>query len=160
MNLPAQPVDVRQFLTGHLIEVVDTMLSRQAAPVANAALPHNAERVTGSVGFAGESVNGVVYLHLTAPFARSGAAAILGLAPEEIGEADENDAIGELTNMLAGGLKSALCDAGATCAVSTPGIIRGNSYSIEPTPDLERIWLGFECGVDHVVVEVHIKYNN
>lgn len=160
MSQSIQSLDVRQFLTKHLVEVFETMLSLQATPSPDVDLVQNAERVTGSVGFGGETVNGVVYLHLSGPFARKVAAAMLGMTPEEISsEADENDAIGEVTNMLAGGLKSALCDSGAPCAVSTPAIIRGNSYAIEPAPDLERIWLGFQCGDERAVVEVHIQFN-
>ena len=67
--------------------------------------------MTGSVGFAGENVTGAVYLHLSAAFANRVAAAMLGLQPEEImGETEVNDVVGEVTNMLTGGLKSWLCD--------------------------------------------------
>jgi len=46
---------------------------------------------------------------------------MLGLPPDEItGETEVNDVVGEATNMLTGGLKSWLCDAGSDCAVSTP----------------------------------------
>jgi len=30
---------------------------------------------------------------------------------------------------------------------------------IEPTMEVEREWLVFECGAERVVVEVHIKLN-
>jgi chemotaxis protein CheX len=68
-----------------------------------------------------------------------------------------NDVVGELTNMLTGGLKSWLCDAGADCAVSTPGIIRGSSFSVEPLPEIEQLRLGFAAGPDQFSVEVHYK---
>ena len=44
--------------------------------------------------------------------------------------------VGEATNMLTGGLKSWLCDSGAECAVSTPAIIRGSAFVIEPVPEV------------------------
>ena len=144
----------------HLVEVFSTMLSMTATPLPQAEIPHHEERVTGSVGFAGESVHGVVYLHLSAEFARKAAAAMLGLPLEEVtADEDINDVIGEVTNMLTGGLKSALCDAGTPCAVSTPAIIRGRSFEIEPGPGLERIWLLFDCETDRAAVEVHIRFN-
>ena len=72
---------------------------------------------------------------------------MLGLPPEEVtGETEVNDVVGEATNMLTGGLKSWLCDAGAECAVSTPAIIRGTSFAIEAMPDVARELLVFECG--------------
>jgi len=155
-----QSVNVREYMTHHLVEVFDTMLSMKAAPVRERLLPRYRERVTGCVGFAGADVNGAVYLHLSAEFAVCTAAAMLGLQPDEIsGEAEVNDVVGEVANMLAGGLKSTLCNAGNACAISTPAIIRGNSFVIEPMPDVERLWLMFACGKERLVVEVHIKYN-
>jgi chemotaxis protein CheX len=67
--------------------------------------------------------------------------------------------VGEVTNMLAGGLKSWLCDAGAECAVSTPAIIRGNAFAIESMADVMRDLLVFDSGNNRFVVEVHIKLN-
>ena len=67
-----------------------------------------------------------------------------------------NDVVGEVTNMLTGGLKSWLCDNGHPCAVSTPAIIRG-AYEIEPLPEVKREFLVFTCSGVQILVEVHIK---
>ena len=113
IQLPA----VSEFMTRHLVDVFETMLSMKAVRAPGAALPHFDGRVTGSVGFAGEHVTGAVYLHLSAPFASQVAAAMLGITPEEISAENEvNDVVGEATNMITGGLKSWLCDQGADCA--------------------------------------------
>ena len=160
MSKTVQIADVREFMTRHLTDVFDTMLSMKAVLVPNAEVPLFGERVSGSVGFAGENVTGAVYLHLSAPFATKVAGAMLGAAPDEItGENEVNDVVGEATNMLTGGLKSWLCDTGSDCAVSTPAIIRGTSFAIEPVAEVEREWLVFDCGDDRLVVEVHIKFN-
>ena len=149
---------IRAYLSGHLADVFSTMLSMEAVPRPMTEPPHFPERVTGCVGFGGESANGVVYLHLSAPFANRATAAMLGLPPEELsGEAEVNDVVGEVTNMLTGGLKSWLCDGGAPCAVSTPAIIRGASFTVEPIPDVRREWLAFDCCGEQVVVELHIS---
>ena len=158
MSHTIQLPDVCQFMTRHLVDVFDTMLSMKAVRVASTEVPHCDGRVTGSVGFAGENVTGAVYLHLSAPFANQVAAAMLGITPEEISDESEvNDVVGEATNMITGGLKSWLCDAGADCAVSTPAIIRGTSFAIEPMPEVTRQWLVFDCGTNRMVVEIHIK---
>ncbi len=160
MTQTVQLPNVCEFVSRHLVDVFDTMLAMKAGLVPNAPPPHFTERVTGSVGFAGETVTGAVYLHLSAPFANRVAAAMLGLPPEEnLGQADVNDVVGEATNMLTGGLKSWLCDAGAECAVSTPAIIRGMSFAVEAMPDVARECLVFECGGERVMVEIHIKLN-
>jgi chemotaxis protein CheX len=67
--------------------------------------------------------------------------------------------VGEATNMITGGLKSWLCDAGAECAMSTPAIIRGTSFAIEPMPDVERANLVFAYNEHFIVAEIHIKLN-
>jgi chemotaxis protein CheX len=160
MNQTVQLPAVCEFMTRHLADVFDTMLSMKLGLVPHTDLPHYEERVTGAVGFGGPTVTGAVYLHLSASFAKVMATTMLGLAPEDLsGESEVNDVVGEATNMLTGGLKSWLCDCGYDCAVSTPAIIRGASFMIEPTMEVEREWLVFECGAERVVVEVHIKLN-
>lgn len=160
MNTQTLPFDIREFMTKQLIGVCDTMLTMQAALSADQDPPAYRERVIGCVGLGGEEINGAVYLHLSAAFAKLATANMLGMTPEEIsGEAEINDVVGEMTNMLAGRLKSALCDAGATCAVSTPAIIRGTVFDIEAPPEVRRELLLFDCGEDRIAVEVHIKLN-
>ena len=161
MNLKTAPtLDIRHFLNGHLVDVFETMLSMKARPATDGPPPEFAGRTTGSVGFGGESVTGAVYLHLSADFANQIAAAMLGVPPQEnLGEHEVNDVIGECTNMLAGGLKSALCDKGRECAVSTPAIIRGTSFVIESLPDVQHEVMVFECDGARFTVEVHIKFS-
>lgn len=141
----------------HLVDVFETMLSMKAMPLASAGVPMLEDRVTGSVAFAGEHITGAVYLNLATPFANRVAGAMLGLPVEELGEAEVNDVVGEVTNMLTGGLKSWLCDSGAECAVSTPAIIRGSAFVIEPVPNVDREWLVFDCDHNRIVVEIHVK---
>lgn len=143
----------------HLVDVFETMLATPAVFSPSASIPDFDERVSGSVGFAGDTITGAVYMHLTSAFANRCAKAMLGLPAEEtIGEAEVNDVVGEMTNMLTGGLKSWLCDAGATCAVSTPAIIRGRSFVIESMPDVQHKCMVFECGTERVLVEIHVKF--
>ena len=161
MNVQTAPtLDIRHFLNGHVVDVFETMLSMKARPAPDNTPPEFAGRTTGSVGFGGDTVTGAVYLHLSADFANQIAATMLGLPPEEtLADADVNDVIGECTNMLAGGLKSVLCDKGFECAVSTPAIIRGTSFNIESLPDVRQEMLIFECDGARFTIEVHIKFN-
>jgi chemotaxis protein CheX len=159
MNQTVEIANVCEFMKNHLADVFDTMLATKAV-LSEGESPDYPHRVSGSVGFAGDTVTGAVYLHLSAAFANRATAAMLGLPPEEISrEADVNDVVGEVTNMLTGGLKSWLCDVGAPCSVSTPAIIRGTSFAVEPMPNVERARLLFNCGTERVVVEIHIKLN-
>jgi CheY-specific phosphatase CheX len=159
MNAPAHSLDIRHVLNEHVAEVFKTMLSVHAAPAAGDAIPSFGDHVTGSVGFGGDQVTGAVYLHLSADLAARLAGSMLGLSAEELGEAEVNDVVGEITNMLTGQLKSCLCDAGAPCAVSTPSLIRGTMYEIENLQGVRKELLLFDCEGSAFAVEVHIKFN-
>jgi len=153
--------DVREFMVRHLVDVFDKMSSMKAIPLPRTNAPQFGERVTGSMGIAGEKVTGSVYLHLSVPLANRMTSAMLGLAPDDIiGNPEVNDAVGEVTNILTGGLKSWICDAGIECATSIPAIIRSTSFHVEPMPDVQRECLVFDCGDDRFVVEIHIKFIN
>lgn len=158
MSNPILASDISDFTAKHMAEIFDTMLSLKIAAADNVSPADFGSRVSGSVGFAGELVTGSVYLHISSPFAKHIAATMLGLPPEELtSDTDVNDVIGEVTNMIAGGLKSWLCDAGAKCALTTPAVIRGSSFAIMPNAEVKRIPLGFTCDPHSGLVEVHIK---
>jgi flagellar motor switch protein FliN len=52
-------------------------------------------------------------------------------------EADVNDVIGELSNIVGGNLKSIFSDVGLQCELSTPSITRGTGFKIE-SMNMER----------------------
>lgn len=138
--------------------VFATMVSLGAVPAAEKEMPAAIERVVGTIGLGGESVIGAIYLQLTAPLADQVTGALLGLEPtEKPAVADVNDAIGELCNMISGGLKSALTDHGFPCAISTPAIIRGSSFSVEAPPDALPETFYFDCPQHRMAVEVHLQ---
>jgi CheY-specific phosphatase CheX len=162
MTSTVDTFNVRPFVIETLVSVFDTMLASKAEPVTE--LPPRPsgvpiERVTGCVGLGGEGVGGALYIHLPAPLARKLAAAMLGsAASEQTTDAEVNDVVGELCNMVTGQLKSRLCDHGTACALSTPAIIRGDSYEILGQPDTYKEELMFTCHGEPVVVEVHLKF--
>jgi chemotaxis protein CheX len=151
-------IDIQEVVTAHLLQLLDTMFSIKAVPLGKSVPEAEPERVSGSVGFGGEAVAGVVYIHLSARFAALLAAGMLGTDPQSLSEAEVNDVVGELANILSGGLKSWLCDASFSCAASTPVVIRGSSFAIESSPGVERLCLEFSSGVNRFWVEVHFKF--
>ena len=138
-------------------KVFETMLGFTASPAPKGNLRAAPDRVSGTIGIAGENVTGAIYVHLTESLAGQAVNALLGNPPEEsVGDGDLNDAVGELTNMIGGGFKSALCDAGCACAMSTPSIIRG-AYAVEAPQDLLAEVVHFSCRGQSLAVEIHIK---
>lgn len=149
---------VRELLTRSVPEVFSTMFTLEARPSEPQNLHALGETlVVASVGFAG-AVNGVVYLHVSAPFARLLAGRMLGMADEEFdGEEMIDDAIGELSNMVVGAVKSRLCDDGLACVLTIPLIVRGQNFSVGATGCLDRRLLSFRCGHDDVMLELQMK---
>lgn len=153
--------DLPQRVNETVTNVFGTMvqLSAQLTPGVPPGDP-DFERVSGSVGIAGEQLTGAIYLHLPVLLARRAAGAMLGLrGPAPADSPAISDVIGELTNMISGGLKAALNDAGAECGMSTPAVIRGRHFAIETRPEVTRSAFSFTCDNQTFSVEVHLRYN-
>lgn len=113
-------------------EVFDTMLSMPVEPVDD--VPEgffNGDKIVGSVSFTGEAM-GCSRICVNGDFAREMTCAMLGMEPEEIeGDEEVYDVIGEVSNMIGGGVKSHLCDMGFPCELSIPNITSGGNFKIE-----------------------------
>ena len=150
--------DLEQLIRLAVTEVFGTMLN---FPIQNEALgtsvANGEAHVAGSVGFIGR-LTGVVYLYSTDTFARKITGGLLGLEDDQIdGHEMVNDAMGELTNMVVGHLKSRLSDRGMPCVLTIPSIVRGNHFSIEPVSTTDRRVFSFRSNENQLVVEVLIK---
>lgn len=140
-------------------KVIATMagLSASSAPAPESESP--SDQVSGTLGIVGDTVTGAVYIHLPEPLACLIANAMFGNPVEQaVSDGDLNDVVGELTNMIGGGFKSALCDADRPCAMSTPSIIRG-AYAVEVPQELRRETFHFTCQGHAFAVEVHTKFD-
>jgi chemotaxis protein CheX len=121
--------------------------------------PGGQPHVVGTVGFIGE-VNGLMYIYLPLPFARLCTRNLLGMTERELDDSGDdtiNDAIGELTNMTVGSFKSGLCDAGYSCMLTMPSILRGNNFCIEPISSAVRYIYYFDCAGHRIVTDILMK---
>jgi len=133
--------DVRTHMVRAVTDVFTTMLDRPAVLLPADAPPppvkYPPERqIVGTVGFAGEA-NGVIYLRMSELFARRCTGIMLGLDEVEIAAMDResvSDAVGELSNIVAGSFKNGLYDAGFSCKLSIPATVSGTDFSISPKP--------------------------
>ena len=123
----------------------------------HAAAPHHeGPCVVGMVGFVGD-INGFVYIYLELPFAVTCTAQMLGMDPLELslnGEDTINDAVGELTNMVVGSFKNALCDVGFPCKLTIPSVLRARSFSIKSVKATRRFVYAFDCGGSRFLTDV------
>lgn len=85
--------------------------------------------ISGMIGLAG-STKGMLAIHMPNATALAVTTAFLGMDVTEIDE-DVRDAIGELANMLAGGIKAILDPSGSDIKISMPSAVYGEEYSID-----------------------------
>lgn len=123
-------------------------LSRQPIYVKNGAQP--AHEVSGIIGLSGKAV-GTVVLSLSREAAMRATQALLGERPHDL-NSDVVDAVGELTNMIAGGAKAQLEQ--FSMSVSLPTVITGKCHAIEFPTRVTPICIPFECELGDVTVEV------
>ena len=130
----------RQTATDVVHEVFSTMLhietqvSVEETPVA---IDHP---VVGCVHFAGPW-KGALMLQCGPPQAAAFAAELVGIAPPEEVNDDVRDAIGEITNMIAGNLKSML-PPGTVLSAHT--VVEGSSFTLKVCGGNESMQIRFE----------------
>ncbi len=150
--------EVSLLLRGSITEVFSTMFDIVEQPAALSGIRGGAQvLVGGSVGFAGE-VNGLVSVYVTETFARTLAGRMLGLPEDALG-GDEvvDDVIGEVSNMIAGSVKSRLCDSGNACVLTMPTVARGTSLRSEAAGSSECRLLTLICDTEFVLIELLMK---
>lgn len=139
-------------------EVFSTMLSLkvQFEPEQRESLAGEMH-VAGAVGFTGR-FNGMIYLYSSVTFAHHLTSVLLGI-PQNAIEGNEmvNDAVGEMTNMLAGMIKSRMCDRGVPCVISIPAVVRGKDFRIDSMSSTERHTAFFRCNGNQVLTEIIVK---
>lgn len=151
-------LDLKATVSESLVDVFDTMLS-MPVEIVTGDLPESSGdgRMVGSVNFAGE-IMGIVTIGVTESFSRMMTANMLDIEIDEIESDDEiKDLLGEISNIVGGGLKSVFTDAGVACSLSPPSITAGRDFRIESLnmESYDRFAFRFQ---EHTgVVEVGVK---
>ena len=94
--------------------------------------------------------------------ARNAAATILGIPADELSDdAEVDDVIGELTNMVVGSFKSNLCDAGLDCKLSPPEISRTDEFALKVEAGGLAERMGFRAKDVELFVDIQVDpWNN
>jgi chemotaxis protein CheX len=156
MNTQIEQID--QLTRQAVQEVFQSMLSMQVAPEPPTPLAADPDgQIIGSVAFIGEAT-GIIYLYAGAGFARVITSLLLGIAESEVdSEEMVTDAIGELSNMVVGYVKSRLCDSGWHCVLTIPSVVRGQQLSVECPAQTTRTAIGFRNCKYHLLAEIMLK---
>ena len=152
-----------QKLTGNAMrEVFQSMVSMELTPEEPSMPANDPEgQIIGSVGFIGET-SGVICIYMGDSFAKNATSRMLGISESEVDEEGMvNDAVGEISNMVAGYVKSRLCDRGWHCVLTIPSIVRGRQLSVDSSaPNITRKVLGFRNDKFHLMTELLLKQPN
>jgi len=138
--------------------VFQSMISMEMTAVPPEPLPPAPEtQIIASVGFIGEAT-GVVYLYVDVGFATTIACRMLGITEAEVDDEEMvNDAMGELSNMVVGYVKSHLQDGGLSCTLTIPSIVRGQQLSVQGSSHITKRVIGFRGGDRHLLAEILLK---
>lgn len=111
--------------------------------------------VTGVIGLSGKAT-GMVVVSFSEPLALRAAATLLLSETTEIDD-DVTDAVGELTNMIAGGAKAELPE--WELSVSLPSVVVGCPHSIRFPSNISPVCISFETDWGPLALEVGLQSN-
>lgn len=95
--------------------------------------------------------NGALLLQLGASLARRAACAMLGLEEGELSDDDTNDAVAELCNILAGGVKAVLP---GPSSISLPSVTQGSNYEVSIPGTSLGLEAAFDSEGDQMLIRV------
>jgi chemotaxis protein CheX len=145
-------------LTRDVEEVFCTMVGREDLlhlPLHVAPETHFKDCITAMVGFAGV-YNGLVSLHAPKKLALAFTSGMLGMEVGDLND-DVRDALGEITNMIAGSFKQHISRGGADIKLSTPSIVSGVDYFVNAGNSLDTLTLRFASEEEWFIVSIVLE---
>lgn len=137
------------FSTMVMMEVVASLDSHDDQSI-------HCDSITGLIGLAG-TYKGVLAIHMPNAVALAVTSSFLGMDVEEI-NADVEDAIGELANMLGGNIKTILSENGRDINLSLPSTISGREYNFQlASESADRTVIGFDADAGRFHVELQLE---
>lgn len=152
-------MDLDRHIVSATLDVFEKMIFLETTPQTARweTTNHFEHHVTSMLGFSGD-LAGMLYLHCPMAAARTLTEALLGIddidRPEDI-----QDALGELANMVAGGLKTSLGEQGTRLEISIPTAISGSSYSINTLAGAQGVGVPFTLAASEFLVEIRYRSN-
>lgn len=156
-DVSGQAIEFAQIITSTAKEIFATMIFLELS--SEAPLTEGKEDlgcyVTAMIGLSGD-FNAILGVHCPANVGMAIGGAMLGMELEEVDE-DTKDALGEITNMLAGGLKEAFAAKETDLLLAIPTTISGNSYKLTAPSGSNRILIPFDIDAGRFYID--FKYS-
>jgi chemotaxis protein CheX len=128
--------------------ILSTMISMDAVPVAANAASVEGKRLTGCISISGEW-KGAVILQASEAFSRQAVCNMLQLKPNEVSDSDLEDVLSEITNMVGGNIKSQVT---APSFLSLPSVAVGHDFSFHLKGAKVIVETSFNCGGEQLDV--------
>ncbi|MEQ8789012.1 MAG: chemotaxis protein CheX [Pirellulaceae bacterium] len=138
-----------------LVNTFDTMLGCEVTRGQLVLKENNValHEISGTIGLSGKAV-GTVVVSLSREVALQGASAMLMMEATEIDE-DVIDAVGEITNMVAGSAKAELEE--YQLSISLPNVITGKNHEIRFPSQVKPICVPFSTPWGELTLEVGLE---
>ncbi len=145
---------VNPFLNA-ILNVLSTMATLEAKPGKPALKKGSVAKgdVTGLIGMIGDKAKGSLAITFTEPVALEITRRMLGEAPAAIDDT-VIDLVGEITNMVCGGAKSALGEKGYNFDLAIPGMIAGKNHTVTHKSKGPTVLVPFATDYGEFFVEV------
>ena len=150
-------MDLQKNITDATTEIFETMIMMEITPGAPLAQKVTTfhHTVSGMVGMAG-TFKGLLAIHTPNEVAKAITSNFLGLDVESIDD-DVKDAIGELANMLAGNIKTAIDGSGKDVTLSIPSAVHGDEYTLNCLANADWVIMPFATPSGEFLVELQIE---
>jgi len=147
-------LELEKYLIDATLEVFASMIFIDITPEAPTEEPISilAPNLSSLIGLAGD-LKGILAIHCPAEVAMGVTTAMLGMEVTELGE-DVKDAIGEIANMVAGGLKEALAPDGKKIELAIPTTVIGKAIRTSGLSGATRILIPFSSPIGRFGLEL------
>lgn len=147
-------MELDTFLSEATLEVFASMIfiDIEAEGASNEPVTAFAANITSLIGLAGD-IKGLLAIHCPGGLALAITSSMLGMEVTELAE-DAKDAIGEIANMVAGGLKVAMAGEGKIIELALPTTVIGNSIRTSGLSGASRVVVPFSSPMGRFAIEL------
>ena len=154
-----EEVRLEEKLVAATRDVFHTMVQLEVQPeTAVQRTPHLGCAISGVLGLAGD-LCGLLSIHCPETLALAATGNLLGIEIERVDD-DVRDAIGEIANMIAGGVKSALAGDDMSLELSIPTTVTGCGYRVHSFSGARQLLIPFTTCCGRFWVELKYKIDS